>query len=78
MFDIKEPRRSVRDALRRELQAVGFVKIQHSVWAYPYPCEDFIALLKADLHVGKDILYLVVEEMENDYLLKKHFSLLTD
>lgn len=75
IFDIKEPRRPIRDALRRELRAVGFEKVQDSVWAYPYPCEDFVALLKADFRIGKDVLYMVAEELEYDFQLRKTFDL---
>ncbi len=75
IFDIKEPRRNVRDGLRYELSALGFEKLQNSVWAYPYPCEEFVALLKADLKVGKDILYMIVDEIENDRHLREHFNL---
>ncbi len=75
IFDIKEPNRRTRDLLRRELNAVGFRKVQGSVWAYPFPCEEYIALLKADMRIGKDVLYLVVDELENDRVLREHFSL---
>ncbi len=75
IFDIRERHRKIRDALRSELQAQGFYKMQDSVWVFPFPCEDFVSLLKADLKVGKDILYLVVEEIENDRGLRAHFNL---
>jgi predicted transcriptional regulator/CRISPR/Cas system-associated endoribonuclease Cas2 len=75
IFDIKEYKRSVRDALRFQLVAFGFVKLQNSVWVYPYACEEIIALLKIDVRVGKDVLYLVVEKLENDDFLRKHFGL---
>ena len=75
IFDIREPFRKVRDALRRELRATGFYRLQDSVWIYPYPCEDYIVLLKADMRVGKDILYLIVDEIENERHLKEYFDL---
>ena len=77
IFDIREKRRKMRDVVRRELQSIGFVMLQASVWAYPYPCEEFVALLKADSHIGRDLLYLVVEEVENDRWLREHFGLST-
>src|SRR3989344_7410476 len=48
IFDVPEYRKGVRDNIRRSLQAVGFLRLQDSVWVYPYDCEDFIVLLKAD------------------------------
>lgn len=75
IFDIPETKRGTRDKIRRSLVAVGFVRLQDSVWAYPYDCEDFVALLKADFKIGKDVLYLIVEEMENDRPLRQRFGL---
>ena len=75
IFDIGEKRRKTRDLFRRSLKAAGFYKLQDSAWVFPFPCEEFIALVKADLHVGKDILYVVAEELENDRWLREHFEL---
>ena len=75
IFDIPEYRKSVRDKLRRSLQAVGFIFLQDSVWVYPYDCENFIALLKADFKVGKDMRYIIADTIENDTSLKKTFGL---
>ena len=54
---------------------IGFVRLQDSVWIFPYDCEDFIMLLKADLKIGKDALYAIVEKLENDKALREHFHL---
>ncbi len=78
MFDVPEKRKKIRKLLRFEMQEVGFLRIQDSVWVYPFDCEEFVALLKADLRIGKDVLYAVVEEMENDKWIRKHFNLPTD
>ena len=75
IFDIPEERRFLRVRLRELLQAMGFYRLQDSVWAYPYDCEDAVALLKADLKVGKDVLYIVVEEMEGSRRLLEYFKL---
>lgn len=75
IFDVKEKRRATRDALRRELFSFGFYRLQNSVWVYPYECRDYVDLLKADLRIGKDILYIESDFVENDWLLKKVFGL---
>jgi len=75
IFDVWERRRSVRDQLRHMLKNVGFVKIQNSVWAYPYDCESLFAFLRVDLRLGKGMLYIVAEEVEYDEKLRKHFNL---
>ncbi|MFZ2303596.1 MAG: hypothetical protein WAV98_02270 [Minisyncoccia bacterium] len=75
IFDIKEERKSLRDRLRRTLFTIGFVRLQDSVWVYPYDCEDIITLFKADFKIGKDLLYMVVDMIENDKWLRKNFEL---
>ena len=75
IFDIPERRRPLRDKIRLTLFNIGFLRLQDSVWIYPYDCEDLINLLKADFKVGKDLLYLIVDSIENDKSLKKSFSL---
>ena len=74
-FDIPERRRNIRDRLRIVMRDAGFYRLQDSVWLYPYDCEDFITLLKADLKIGAAVLYMVVEQIEDDGKLKEHFSL---
>ena len=75
MFDIPERRKSQRERIRETLRSIGFVLLQDSVWVYPYDCEDLVALLKANLKVGKDMLYLIVDEMESDTWLRNRFKL---
>jgi len=75
IFDIKERRRKTRDEIRLWLIELGFVRIQQSVWAYPHECQEVITLLKTHYGIGKDLLYLVVETIENDRWLKQHFNL---
>ncbi len=75
IFDISEKRRPVRAKLRATLVTLGFVRLQDSVWVYPYDCEDFIVLLKADLKIGKDVLYVIADKIENDAWLRQKFGL---
>ena len=74
VFDISERHKNLRDKLRRTLFSVGFVRLQDSVWLYPYDCEDFVALLKADFCIGKEMLYLIVDTLESDSPYRKHFG----
>lgn len=75
IFDIPERRKGVRDNVRRTLIGLGFVRLQDSVWAYPYDCEDFITILKTDFKIGKDVLYIIADQVEYDAPLRKHFGL---
>lgn len=75
IFDIWERRKGVRDRLRTLLQRNGFVKIQNSVWVYPYDSEELFVFLRTNLRLGKGILYIVADEIEHDNALRKHFNL---
>ncbi|MDP2594058.1 MAG: hypothetical protein Q8P36_01845 [bacterium] len=78
IFDIPEKRKRVRERIRHEMREVGFLRVQDSAWVYPYDCEAFIALLKAELHIGKDVLYAVIASIEHDVWIRKHFCLPLD
>lgn len=75
IFDIQERHRRMRDHLRFVLGSIGFKKLQGSVWIFPYDCEDLVMLLKREYAFGKEVLYMVVEEIEEDTMLRKHFKL---
>lgn len=75
IFDIPVKRKGLRDRLRRVMISCGFLQIQKSVWLHPYDCEDLVALIKADLRVGKDVSYMIVESIENDAWIRRHFKL---
>ncbi len=75
MFDIAEKRKAIRIRFREAMREAGFLHLQDSVWVYPHNCDDFIQLLKADLHLGREVLYVIVERMDNDAWVRKHFKL---
>jgi DNA-binding transcriptional regulator PaaX len=77
IFDIPETLRAKREKVRLTLISIGFFRLQDSVWIYPYDCEELITLLKADFEMGKNLLYMIVEALENDRLVKKQFGLST-
>ncbi|KKT96494.1 MAG: Transcriptional regulator, PaaX family [Parcubacteria group bacterium GW2011_GWA2_45_15] len=76
IFDIPETKRKIRDQVRSLFRLAGFYLLQDSVWVYPYDCEDVLTLLKSDLGVGKNVLYLIVDELENDKHLREFFDLI--
>ncbi len=75
IFDIPEKRKGTREKLRSTLSQIGFVRLQDSVWVYPYDCEDLVTLLKADYKIGKDLLYMIVDSIEYDFKIRKSFGL---
>jgi CRISPR-associated endonuclease Cas2 len=75
IFDIKETHRGLRDKVRNTLVSIGFMRLQNSVWVYPYDCEDLITLLKADFEIGKEVLYVIADKIENEKVLLNDFGL---
>ena len=75
VFDIPEQHKKFRNQLRGTIRELGFLRVQNSVWVFPYDCEDLIQLIKTDLRVGKYVLYAVVESIENDRSIRDHFKL---
>ena len=75
IFDIPERRKRSREQIRTTLTQIGFQRLQDSVWVYPYDCEDLITLLKVDLKMGKDVLYIIADKIEYDLPLRSHFGL---
>ena len=75
IFDIPEKKKKIRKHISELFGQAGLYRLQDSVWIYPHDCEDIIGLLKTEFGVGKDILYIIAVEVENDKYLRSHFDL---
>jgi len=77
VFDIPEKKAKIRRQISYLFKQSGLYRLQDSVWVYPYNCEEIIGLLKTDFGVGRDVLYMIVDELENDKRLRQEFGLLS-
>src|SRR3989338_2295376 len=77
IFDIRENQSGIRTRVRRLLQQLEFLQLQKSVWVHPYDCEEIIKLIKTDLHIGRNILYIIADVIEYYKPLRQHFGLST-
>jgi len=75
IFDIPETRKKTRQQIRLTLTGLGFVRLQNSVWIYPYDCEDFVSLFKIDFKIGKELLYIIADSVEGQASLQKYFGI---
>ncbi len=75
IFDVPITKNKIRRELRRGMLLYGFKMLQQSVWVYPFPCDDFVLLLKSNLGVSHDVLYMKVKHIENDKHLRRSFNL---
>lgn len=75
MFDIPEKHKWARDALRWRLAAMGFFRMQESVFVFPYPCEGEIEFITDLFSVSQYVRIASVKDMSHDTDLRKHFGL---
>ena len=75
MFDISEDKRKIRNLLRFHLKKVGFVKIQGSVWIYPYPCEEIVTIIKTNFKLSSEVIYMTADSFEKDFYFRKIFNI---
>ena len=75
IFDIPEKSRHVRDVFRMRLRQLGLYRLQESVYVSPYPCFNEVEFLRELYGVAFTVRYLLVEKLEDDAFLKRHFQL---
>lgn len=75
IFDVSKDRNKTRDFLRRKLKELGFYRLQQSVWVTPYPIPESFADFLKNYKLVKNVRCLVVEEINFDEELRKHFGL---
>jgi len=76
IFDISQPKKTCREALRGKLKELGFYPLQKSVWAIPFNCRDEIELLKEFFGLDDNELRLIIAENIGDNKeLKEIFKL---
>lgn len=75
IYDIPEKQRRRRNIFRDHLKALGFWRLQESVFLYPFPCEDEIEFLRQYYNLGKHIIILEVKGLENETAYRKYFGL---
>lgn len=75
IYDIQKEKRLLSEIFRRFLRKMEFLKLQKSVYLTPYPCDKQIEFLRQYYGLGEEVLYLVVEKLENEQAYKEYFIL---
>lgn len=75
MYDISKLKRKQQENFRRILKYINFLKLQKSVYITPFPCEDQIAYLREYFGIGKEVLFMMVDKIENEEVYKQYFGL---
>lgn len=66
IFDIPEHKKEARDALRRQLDRLGFWQLQKSVFVLPYPCEKEIEFLRQFFEIAEHVHLLEAKTSDAD------------
>lgn len=74
-FDIPEKRRYARDTFRLALKRMGFIKLEGSLWIYPYECRNELALVAEALLLKPHVRYFLVESFDGESVFREHFDL---
>lgn len=75
IYDISQLRRRQQTALRLMFRQLEFLPLQKSVYLTPFPCEKEVTFLREYFGVGEEVMYLIVEKLENQDIYKTHFGL---
>lgn len=72
-FDIPETDKQARDHFTGKLKALGFRKLQRSVWVHPFPCRDEIATVTHQYDVSRFVTYIETSFIDSQEKLKVRF-----
>lgn len=73
IFDIPDDKKIERDALRRKLENLGFLKLQESVYVCPFECASQIDFLKKTFLIAQYVQYILADRIETEVDLVKKF-----
>lgn len=73
IYDIANDKKDRRDVLRNKLENLGFLKLQESVYVYPFECLKEINLIKIMFYLTPHVQYIVAERIESEINLIKKF-----
>lgn len=75
LYDISKFKRSQQETFRRILKRIRFLKLQKSVYITPYSCEESIEYLREYFGIGREVLVIRADKIENEVVYKKYFGL---
>lgn len=75
IYDISKYKKSAQEAFRRIIKELEFLRLQKSVYLFPYPCENEIEFLRQYYGIGDEVMILKVSGLENQEAYRKYFGL---
>lgn len=74
-FDIPETKKYNRTLFQTKLSALGFYRLQNSVFVYPYPCDQLIKLAYGAFGLQKFVRIIVADHIDNEAHILNFFKL---
>ena len=75
IFDIPEKIKKKRDVFRADIKRAGFIMLQNSIWISPFGNFDNIQKLVKEYRISKYVVFIVADEISNDFLYAKSFNI---
>ena len=71
-YDIPDDDKQERDYFRTKLEELGFIKVQESMYVFPYDCVQEIAVFAQSLGISPHVLHLTTSKLprQADYVKK--------
>lgn len=73
VFDIPNQKKKCRDLIRNKLEQIGFIKLQESIYIFPFNCLNEVNFLKNNYFVSPYIQYIIADRVETETNLIKKF-----
>lgn len=73
IFDIPDGKKNERDILRDKLERMGFLKLQESVYVFPFECGKEIEALKKIYFIEPYVQYVLADRIETETNLIEEF-----
>jgi len=73
IYDIPDDKKNEREAIRTKLENLEFIKLQESVYVYPFECAEVIGFMKGLYYLSPYVQYVVADRIETEIDLIKKF-----
>ena len=73
VFDIPNEKKTARDILASKLKKLGFIRLQKSIFVFPYDCQKEIDYLREVYEIKPFVQYIVAESIDTEVVLMDYF-----
>jgi len=75
IYDIAKFKKHQQERFRYLIKSMGFLQLQKSVYLTAYPCEEQIEYLREYFGIGKEVIYIRADKIENESAYRKYFGI---